>query len=328
MRMTNGQIIQQAKDICIDDQSVSYTGLTDSLTFIKREVNNTIADIFSLMKEYKLLPPPITVYTQEGTTYYPYPTGFMKAISFTTEIGALKPPLRIVQSQQEWDRLQSVPLTSTYPTHIFPRRDDFGVYPAPAGVYPISITGIYQPQNMTQDDQTSGAVAVVNGSSTVTITGGLGFSDSMIGQWFCLTDSTTLVPSGKWYRVLSVTDTTHLELSRTFSETSAQGQTFVIGQSPEIPEELHAFIAYRVGSVYWQTRRSDSVKAQELSNFFYTGDFNNIRRGGRITGGVISVLNDLQNKGRGNSNLIETGGATVDNYFSLVPWSTTLSDSS
>lgn len=326
--MTNGQIIQQAKDICIDDQSVSYTGMTDSLTYIKREIGNTISDVFSLMKEYKLQPPPVTAYTQENVMYYSYPAGFMKAESFTTTIGALHPPLRIVQSQQEWDRLQSVPLTSTYPTHIFPRRDDFGVYPTPAGQYPIYITGIYQPQTMTAEDITSGVVAVTKNSSTVIITGGLPFTDDLIGRWFCLTDSTTLVPNGRWYRILSVTDTTHLELSRTFTEPSAEGQTFVIGQSPEIPEELHQFLAYRVGSVYWQTRRNDSAKAQELSNFFYTGDFNNSKRSGRITGGVLFVLNDLQNKGRGNSNLIETGGASVDNYFDLVPWTTTLSDSS
>jgi hypothetical protein len=326
-RLTFGEIIQQSKDICIDDQSTTFTGMTDSLTFIKREINNSVSDIFTLLKEYRLEPPPKTVPTKANTKYYSYPPGLMKPESFTINLNTIVPPLKIVQSQQEWDRLQTISLTSGYPTHVFPRRDDFGVYPTPNAVYTITIVGSYQPVRMTVDDYTTGVVAVVNDDETISTTGSI-LTSSMVDSWFALTDSTSLIPKGNWYRLASFTDSSHMELSRTFTDLSAQGQTFKIGQSPELPEELHQYIAYKVGSVYWHTRRGDSNRAQELANYFYTGDFNNSKRSGRITGGAIQVLNDLKTMGRGNSNLIETGGSQVStNYIENTPWNTTLQNS-
>jgi hypothetical protein len=327
MRSTFSDIIQQSKDICIDDQSTTFTGMTDSLTFIKREINNTVSDIFTLMKEYRLEPPPKTIQTEADVIYYSYPPGLMKPESFTIGLNVQTPPLRIVQSQQEWDRIKSISLTSGYPTYVFPRRDDFGIYPTPNDVYTITIVGSYQPVRMTVDDYTTGVVGVTNGDETISTTGSV-LTSAMVDRWFALTNSTSLIPSGKWYRISSFTNDSSMELSRTFTELSSSGQTFVIGQSPELPEELHQYIAYKVGSVYWHTRRHDSNRAQELANYFYTGDFNNTKRSGRITGGVISVLNDLKTMGRGNSNLIETGGVYRNDYITNTIWSTILTDSS
>lgn len=327
MRMTNSEIIQACTDICIDDQTVTYTGMSDSKTFIKREINNTVSDIFTLLKEYRLEPPPKTLSTKANTKYYSYPSGLMKPESFTINLTAQIPPLKIVQSQQEWDRLQQINLTSGFSTHVFPRRDDFGIFPTPDAVYTITIVGTYQPVRMTVDDYTTGVVAVVNDDETIATTGSI-LTSAMVDRWFSLTDSTSLVSNGKWYRLAGFTDSSHMELSRTFTELSAQGQTFVIGQSPEIPEELHQYIAYKVGSVYWHTRRQDSNKAQELANVFFTGDLNNSKRSGRMTGGVIQVLNDLRTNGRSNSNLIETGGLQTSNdYMTNTIWGTTLKNS-
>ena len=328
MRNTFSELILASQNICIDDQSTTSTGLSDSLTFIKSEINNSVSDMFALLKEYQLEPPPKTLSTIASTTYYPYPSGLMKPESFTIDIGSHTPPLKIVQSQQEWDRLQQIKITSGFPTHVFPRRDDFGIYPRPASVYTVTIVGTYQPVRMTVTDHAVGNVTVVKDSATVTTSSGL-FTSDMVDRWFALTDSTSLVPSGRWYRILSVTNATTLELSRTFNEGSVSGQTYVIAQSPEIPEQLHQYIAYKVGASYWQLRRQDAVKAQELLNYFYTGDYNNSKRSGRMVGGVLLTLNDLRGNGRGNSNLIETGGAEYDNSFlANTIWGTTLLNSS
>lgn len=327
MRMTYGELQQQSIDICIDDQSTSYTGMTDSLTFIKREINNVVSDIFTLMKEYRLEPPPKTISTEANKIYYSYPPGLMKFRTLTIDIGTIVPPLKIVQSQQEWDRLQEIAITSGFPTHVFPRRDDFGIYPTPDNVFTMTIVGSYQPVRMTQNDYTVGVVSTTNGSKTVTSSSAT-FTSAMVGSWFVLTDSTSLIPSGEWYRVESFTSSGSIELSRTFTEDSVQGHTYMIGQSPEIPQELHQYIPYRVGSRYWYIRRQNSSRGQELDNYFYTGDYNNTKRSGRIIGGVISTLNDLRTNGRGSSNLIETYTRGNDqNYMTNTIWGTTLSDS-
>lgn len=323
--MTYGEIIQASTDICIDDGSVSYTGMTDTATFIKREINNTVSDIFTLMKEYRLEPPPKTLYTKAATKFYSYPPGLMKAKTFTIALNTITPNLKIVQSQAEWDNLQTIQITSGFPTHVFPRRDDFGIYPTPASAYLVTIVGTYQPVRMTASDYSTGVVKVINGSSTIQASGGAVFTPSMVDSWFCLTDSTGFISDGKWYRLASYTSNTLMDLSRTFTEDSAQGQNFIIGQSPEIPDELHQYIAYKVGSIYWHTRRHDSTRAQELLNYYFTGDFNNEKRSGRVQGGILTTLMDLQNKGRGSSNLIETGGRQVStNYIENTPWNTVL----
>lgn len=303
--------------------------MTDDTTFIKREINNTVSDIFTLMKEYRLEPPPKTVPTIANTIYYPYPPGLMKAESFTVNTNTIIPELRIVQSQQEWNRLQQLAITSGFPTHVFPRRDDFGIYPTPADIYTVTIVGTYQPVRMTVDDYTTGHVSATNGDATITTSDGT-FTEAMVDRWFTLTDSSSLIPSGKWYRIASFTYAQHMELSRTFTETSVEGATYVIGQSPELPEELHQFIPYKVGATYWHSRRHDSVRAQELLNYHMTGDYNNTKRGGsRMTGGVLATLNDLQNKNRGSSNLIETfDRGRENNYMTNVLWGTVLTDSS
>lgn len=323
--MTFGELIQQSKDICIDDQSTSYTGMTDSLTFIKREINNTISNIFTLMKEYRLQPPPKTLRTEAGKTYYSNPPGLMKAESFTIDLGSITPPLRIVQSQDEWNMLQQTYVTSGFPTRVFPRRDDFGIYPTPSDAYTITINGSYQPVRMTIDDVTTGVVNATYDSATITSQGL--FTEAMVGRWFTITDSTSLIPNGEWYRLESFTNSSSMELSRTYTGSSVQGSSFIIGQSPELPEEIHQYIPYGVGSIYWAIRRMDAKRGQELANYFFTGDMNNPNRSGRITGGVLAVLNDLKTQGRGNSNLVEmSSGYRRDPLIDTI-WGTTLSDS-
>ena len=322
MRMSFSQIIQACKDIAIDDQSVSYTGMSDSLTFIKREINNTVNSIFSLIKEYKLQPGPRTASTVASQTYYSYPPDFSKLESITVNIGSNSPRLTIVQSQEEWDRLIQISLTG-FPTHVFPRQLDFGLYPTPGAVYTMTLNGNYNPVNMTNVDYIDGTVTTTLNSATVT-GASTTFTAAMVNRWFAITSGG--IAQGNWYKVSTYTSVTSIAITPTFAEATGATQNYIIGESPDIPPELHEYIPYRVGSVYWHTRRHDSNRAQELANYFFTGDFNNTKRSGRMTGGVLSVLNDLRNNGRGNSNLIETGGNNYNNdYLTNTIWGTTLS---
>jgi hypothetical protein len=310
--MTFGQITQASKDVCIDDTATTYTGLSDTESFIKREINDTNTDLFSLLRKYKLQPPPYTESTVIGQTYYNFRPGLSKLTSLVVNTGTYKPPLRIVDSEDEWNRLQQVPSVSGWPQAVFPRRDTYGIYPTPQAVYTMTLTGLWIPVNMTASDYTAGTIAWTNGSAAIVGTNTT-FTAAMVGQWLAPTDSKG-VPNGNFYRVATYTDATHITVDRNVIDTTASGLTYVIGQSPEIPEELHQFIPYRVGAAYYGIRRRNPTLAQSYLNYFYTGDYNNNKREGEIMGGVLSVLNDLLEKGRDNSALVETGGtsSTVD----------------
>ena len=322
MRKTFSNLIQASKDICIDDQSTSYTGMSDSLTFIKSEINNTVQSIYALMKEYKLQPLPRTASTVASRTYYSYPPDFSKLESVTITSGIVQ-PLRIVQSQEEWDRLTQITM-SGLPTHVFPRQYDFGLYPTPAAVYTMTLNGNYNPVNLTTTDYSTGTVTATLNSTAIAGVSTV-FTAAMVNRWFALTTSDGIA-QGNWYKVNTYTSGVSIAITPNFAEATAATQPYIIGESPDIPVELHEYIPYKVGSVYWHTRRGDANKAQELANYFYTGDFNNSKRTGRMTGGILSALNDLRTNGRGNSNLIETGGVDYNsNYITNTIWGTTLS---
>lgn len=306
MRYTYSQLVQDSQDLCIDDTSTTYTGLSDTKTFIKREINNVNTDIFNLLKNYKLQPPPYTDTTVANQIYYTFRPGFSKLTSLTVSVGTYIPPLRIVETEDEWNALQQVPVTSAWPTHVYPRRDDFGLYPTPQTAYTMTISGIWIPTNMTTDDNKDGTIAWTNGSTAIVGTNTT-FNAAMVGSWLGTTASDGTFNSNL-YRIATYTDATHITVDRKVIDTTGSGLSYIIGQSPEIPEDLHQFIPYRVAAAYYGIRRRNPTLAQSYLNYFWTGDYNNGKREGEVQGGVLNVLRDLLQKGRSNSGLVETGG--------------------
>lgn len=327
MRFTFSELIQDSQDVCIDDDTTTYTGLTDTESFIKREINSTNTDLFNLLKKYKLQPPPYTDTTVANQIYYNFRPGFSKLTSLTVNVGTYVPPLRIIESEDEWNVLQSVPTISGWPQAVFPRRDTYGIYPIPQYAYTMTLTGLWIPLNMTVVDYVTGTIQLVNGTPNI-VGSGTTFTASMVGSWLATTDATRGIPNGNFYRIATWTDATHMTVDRNVIDTSASGLSFVIGQSPEIPEELHQFIPYRVGAAYYGLRRRNPTLAQQYLNYYYTGDYNNIEREGEIKGGVINVLNDLLEKGRDNSGLVETGGSSaMADIIRDASWTTIISPS-
>lgn len=322
MRQTFSQLIQSTKDACIDDTTTTYTGLSDAGTFLKQQINLTVAHLFSLLRDYKLIPPSYTESTVVNQTYYNFRPGFNKLESLTVALGTHTPRLRIIQSQQEWDYLQQVPVAAGFPTAVFPRRDDYGIYPKPQKVYTMTLTGIFNPVNMVNIDVTDGTIAITNNNTAIVGTSTV-FTSAMINRWLAVT--TGGIPSQNFYRIASRSSNTSIAVDRKVIESTASGLSYLIGESPEIPDELHEYIPYRAAANYYMLRRKDKDQAQSLLNYFYTGDYANTTRKGNIKSGVLSVLRDLQEKGRGNSQIVETAGGTrAPNYIADGIWGLTL----
>lgn len=323
MRETFGTLIQTSRDFATDASSSSTTALTDTQTFLSRQINNTISYLFGKIKNYKTQPVPRTFSTAIGQIYYHNMPGQISLESMVMTIGDTNYPLTPIHSQAEWDKLQQIAITSDIPTYFFPRQHDFGIYPTPSAVRTVAVVGNFIPQRLSVSDYTTGTVAVAQNSASVTGTDTV-FTTAMAGRWFCEADSSG-VPIGNWYRISSVTNGTTLTLETVFEETALSGSSYLIGQSPELPEELHEYIPFRAASVYYSTIRRDPKRAQELLNFFYTGDFGNPNRGGGITGGVLGVISEYKNKGRGNSQLVSLHKNT-SNSGRNEAWTTTLTE--
>lgn len=324
MRDTFGRLIKTAQDYCIDDSTSSTTGLTDTSTFLKRELNNTVSVVQTKLKNYKTQPLPKTMTTVDGQVYYHKPASIMNIVSAKVTIGDRDYPLTVIHSQKKWDKLQSVDFPSfTIPTYIFPRRDDFGIYPTPTDANTLTLVGNFVPKRMTASDYTTGTIAITNGAVAVTGTDTT-FTSSMVGRWLCITSDGE--PSGNWYRIAGFSSTTIITLENYFEDTTVSGASFIIGESPELPEECHEFLPYKAAASFYATVRKDVEQAQRLLNYYYTGDFNNTERRGDLSGGMLGFISEYNNSGRGASgiNYLHKSSSGNNNPF-IEGWTTTLS---
>lgn len=271
-------------------QSTGNAGSTDAtlLDFFKRSLNSRYQMAFSEITNRT------TMKTKTGATvigqqFYHYPPGMVTLEGATVTIGGIAYPVITEDSQLYWDYLNQTLLSvSALPRAVFPRRDDFGLWPIPQAVYTMTINYPLRDRALGVTDYVTGTVSVTNGSQTVTGSGAT-WTVAMINRWFVMNDSSQQ-GQGYWYRISNVSSTTSLTLESAYIDVSVSGANYKIGESPELPEEVHYNIAAGCISDYYAGPRGDPEKANWWNNLFWTGDGNNNERNGRIfTGGVLGA---------------------------------------
>lgn len=235
----------------------------------------------------------ITDTTVAGTQYYSYPVGQVNLEDVVVTVGTFQYPMTVINSQHNWDVLNAIQIqASAIPQFIFPRRDDYGIWPIPQGAYPITFNYHTRDRDLTVADYTTGTVSLTNGSATLTGSGTT-FTTAMIGRWFTMND-VTKQDQGYWYRITGFTSTTAMTLSRTYMGTTVSGATYRIGQVPEIPDEGHILLVDGTLADYYSSLRNDANTATWYNNKFWTGDGNNSSRdigGDNIRSGLIGLRN-------------------------------------
>lgn len=297
--------------------SISLSGSTDATltAFFTRHLGEKYQLMFGVMQNYVTQDQKtdVTVATQQ---YYKYQPGTQQLENVTITVGSIAYPLICISSQQEWDRLnQTLIQSTTIPQFFFPRRDDFGIWPIPQAAYTITENRLLRDRNLTNKDYTTGTVSVTNGSATVMGTTTV-FTDAMVGRWFQVTTD------GYWYRILSRASNTSITLNRTYMGTTGSSLSFVIGESPELPEEGHEILSWGVLADYYGLIKKDVDAETRFNNKFFTGDPQNPERDGRnIIGGLIGLRNRYS--ARSNNKIIygKRHGDPFNNYL----WSQTIS---
>ena len=245
--------------------STGNPGSTDAtlIAFFQRHLGTRYQELLAELAGYKTEAPPQTASTVASQAYYHYPPGIVDIENVNIDIGDQNIPLIVVNSHATWDRLNYITIEN-YPTHIFPRRDDFGLYPIPDAVYTINFASHYRDRNLTTADYTTGTVTVANNDETVTGSGTT-FTALMVGRWFQVTQD------GYWYRIASFTDATHIELESVFEGSSGSSLTYTIGESPELPEEAHVLLSYGVTADYFKGPRKDIETANMWESMYLRG---------------------------------------------------------
>ncbi|HEX9059155.1 MAG TPA: hypothetical protein VF941_03155 [Clostridia bacterium] len=232
--------------------------------------------------------------------YYPNPPGYVTSDGIVLRVGNINYPLKLVSSEAIWEQLNAVLLqASAVPQFYYPRRDDFGIWPIPQNFYPGTIYYHYRDRNLMVDDYAAGTITATNGSYRIAGTS-TAFTAAMVGRWFTI-DDTTVPGEGYWYRIVSVdVSNQYLILSQPFTGTTTSGiSSYRVCQTPEIPEDLHMYLASGVTGGYYKDIRKDVQTAQMFLNEFYTGDMNNNNRNEddpNVIGGLIGGIKNYSDR--------------------------------
>lgn len=293
----------------LDATGNSGLGTTVLKTFFTRHLGlkyqNFQAEI-SVFKNQKTRTPPQS--TVIGQQYYKNPVDLKMFENITVTVGSIAYPLVTISSQDKWDKVnQTLISVTTIPQFVFPRRDDFGIWPTPQGVYTITENYIYRDRNLSVDDVTR-TVAITNGDATVTSTG---FTAGMVGRWLQISDD------GYWYRIGTYTSDTEVELDQVYQGTTNAAATATIGESPELPEECHEILGWGVNADFYGMYKKDKDAYTYWNNMYFTGDpLNGDRTGRNIQGGLIGARNRYS--GRSDSKVARH--MTVGQLKSNYPW--------
>lgn len=247
MRLTYTSLLNDFLD------NTGNPGSTDAtlISFFQRHLGIRYQDLLAELSNFKTQSPPQTAATVAAQQYYHNPPGIIDIEDVTVDIGDQVIPLTVVNSEQVWNHLNYISISS-WPTHIFPRRDDFGLWPIPDAVYTLSFGSHYRDRNLTNADVT-GTATFTNNDETVTDSG-TSFTALMVGRWI------KADTDGYWYRLASFTSTSAMELETVYEGTTGS-LAYTLGESPETPEETHILLSYGATADYFRGPRKDSKTA-------------------------------------------------------------------
>lgn len=270
MRYTYTDLIEYAQD------GVGTTNSTIK-TFLKKRIN----------ERYELATDKLNTWTQSITRtttsgdadgdsqqFYYNPPNLREIESIVVTIGSFDYPLDPVDSQVEWDRLNAEPQAeAAYPSRYFRRASDYGIWPyefEDDGT--ISLTYTQRATPLYFEDYVTGTATVIENDQTVTLATGV-TTTLKAGFWFTLADSNG-EPRGVSYKIASITDSTNFELETYFEETGETGAKYIVGQTPETPEETHILPAVGAISDFYALKQKDLEAATRFDNKFWTGNYN------------------------------------------------------
>ncbi len=280
------------------------------------------------------LPATVNAVPGDHAQYYNNPNGFVTVDGITISVGTvgsssvIRYPLTLESSQLNWEKKNIVPMQIAIPPqNYFPRRDDFGIWPIPRTLYSANLYYHYRDRNLLVDDYTASSVTVTQGSNNLTGSGTV-FTAAMVGRWFVVTD-TTVPGQGYFYRINHFTSTTQVEFDSVWNGTTTSGITsYVIGESPEIPEDLHMYLVDGITGGYLKDVRKDIPNATAFLNSFYTGDLNNPSRkedDENVMGGLIGGMKAYGD--REDQRIVNRDEDSNTNWLKLEPWGVHLTSS-
>lgn len=195
-----------------------------------------------------------TLTTTASTQTYALPYDIESVSTVKVAVGTTIYSPSPINSQREWDILNSGSSTSDATEHYLVKDGSILLWPTPASSSnTITINGKLTVRDLNTADITSTTITTLaNGSTALTVSAGL--TVQMAGFWLRPTFSTTAnTGDGRWYELSSVTNATTATLSRKYGGVSIAAGTAActISQMPILPEAFHDWPMYEAARTYW-----------------------------------------------------------------------------
>lgn len=296
MRLTYTSILQaHFRNIGKSDMMSDATLLAD----FRYNLGQRYQLIFASLAEY-INSQDATSSTVAGQQYYNYPVGIQTIDEVKITIGSVSYSLTTIYSQHEWNKLNSIPIQiSAIPKYVFPRQYDFGIWPIPQSTYTITLNVFMRDRTPSIDDISSGTITLNNGSTEVSASG-TPFTSNMVGRWLVVTSSSSN-GQGYYYRLNSFVSSSLMTISQPWEGDTASGLSYIVGESPALPEESHILLPVGTAADYYLGLQNDPAQYDRFNNIFYTGDGSNSSRDLKnksITGGLIGLVKRYSGRDR------------------------------
>ena len=228
----------------------------------------------------------------EGQQYYQIASDMHRVTTVRCRISSdsdIVSPLTEVQSEEEWNNINSYPFTSNYPTHFFIRgEDEIGLYPCPSQDITDGIIVTYEPRvrDLGIDDFSFTADVTQNGTTISDPTGLTGGFQPYMTENFYI--RSTDGQDGNWYKVQKVISSTEMEIDNNYLGPSGTGLSFLMGQCPPYPEEYQLAPVYYAAFVFFSMRKDTDSAAMYKTLFEELLNKYQETYGSKTTGGIVN----------------------------------------
>lgn len=229
-------------------------------------INDSIRTICNLQGgKLRFLEAVKDMYTFADQETYQIPNGFRKLIDmyFYSDDGSgthstIYSP-EMVFDPTKWKNILQYRLgTASTPYFTYVERTEYKIQPIPSVTGNlIRLRGRLNTSNLTRADYTAGTIVSIASAATTVTGSGTSWNASMVGSYIQIAETTAAnAGDGFWYQIASITDTTHLVLTKPYEGTSivAGSAAYTIGQCSVIPEAYDIGVVYRSTALYWQNQ--------------------------------------------------------------------------
>lgn len=226
----------------------------------------------------------VTVASQQ---FYDLPMDCLFPKTITVKVGSIRYHVIECEDQESWDLLNQNTQTGDIPQAYFVR-PSFGVGGSTLGLYPKPssasnpIVVIYEviDKDLSVDVYATGTVTFTNADATITGSGTT-FTSAMVGRYiYCSND-------GFWYRIITYTSATSIEIERNWAGTTTAGLTTNIREIFALPEEMQILPVYFALAHYFAIKK-DKDQENKYWTLFVAGIASGKQRWGTKTRSNVS----------------------------------------